>query len=267
MNLLITGAASGIGRAVVEAFICRGHKVYGVDVAPANQRDNFCGFVADITDEASLEGVSRYFSQNAIVLDAIINIAGVHMMASLVESDYDRMKKTVDVNLCGTILVNRVFHRHLAQNGRIVIVTSEVASFDPMPFNGLYNVTKTALDTYAQALRQELNLIGQRVITVRPGAVQTPLCDGSVKATRTLAETTVLYQKQAKNFSRLAARFMGRPIAPEALAALICKAVTAKHSRLIYKKHRNPGLVLLNLLPKRWQCGVIKRLLKMSFRT
>ena len=267
MNLLITGAASGIGNAVAEALTSRGHKVYGVDIAPARNRDNFCGFLADITDASSLEHVSGYLSDHAVVLDGIIHIAGIHIMASLVESDYERMKKTVEVNLCGAMLVNRIFHRHLAKNGRIVIVTSEVASFDPMPFNGLYNVTKTALDSYSQALRQELNLIGQRVITVRPGAVQTPLCSGSVKATETLAETTVLYQKQAKNFSRLAARFMGRPIAPEALAALICKAVTAKHPRLIYKKHRNPGLVLLNLLPKRWQCGVIKWLLKMSFRT
>ena len=265
MNVLITGAASGIGRAVAEHFIERGHIVYGIDLAAAKQREGYYGFQADITDGASLEAVREYFLGNHVVLDAILNIAGMHIMASLVESDFAAMKKTVDVNLTGAMLVNRMFHSFLRGNGRIVIVTSEVASLDPMPFNGLYNVTKTALDTYAQALRQELHLIGQRVITVRPGAVETPLCHGSVKATADLAHTTVLYQKQAKSFSGLAAKFMGRPMKPEALAALIYKATIAKHPKLIYSKNRNAGLVLLNLLPKSLQCAIIKLLLKLDF--
>lgn len=264
MTFLITGAASGIGQAVSDYFINRGHVVYGIDVAKALEKQNFHGFAADITDEASLLRTKEYFIKNKIKLDAILNIAGVHMMASLVESDYVKMKKIVDVNLSGTMLVNRVFHECLTENGRIVIVTSEVAGFDPMPFNGLYNVTKTALDTYAQALRQELNLIGQTVVTIRPGAVETPLSSSSVKATQDLADTTVLYKKQAKNFSGLAAKFMGTPIKPDALASLIYKATTAKHPKLIYKKHQNLGLVLLNILPKRLQCAVIKFLLGLN---
>ena len=184
-------------------------------------------------------------------------------MASLVESDYAVMKKVVDVNLSGTMLVNRVFYSCLAEQGRIIIVTSEVAGFDPMPFNGLYNVTKTALDAYAQALRQELNLLGQKVVTIRPGAVETNLSTESMKATQELADTTVLYRKQARNFAGLAAKFMGKPIKADALASLIYKATTAKHPKLIYKKHQNIGLILLNALPKRTQCAVIKWLLRL----
>lgn len=263
MDLLITGAASGIGLATAEYFLSRGHRVFGIDRMPADQRENFHTFQADITDEAALLPIREQLRRQGIELDAIVNIAGIHAMVCLAESDPGIMKKTVDVNLWGAMLVDRVFHSRLKERGRIIIVTSEVAGFDPMPFNGLYSVTKTALDTYAQALRQELNLIGQRVITVRPGAVRTPLCSGSVKATETLAQTTKLYEKQAKNFCRLATKFMGTPIAPEALAALIYKAATAKRPKLIYKKHQNPGLVLLSLLPKSWQCAIIKWLLEL----
>lgn len=263
MNLLITGVASGIGRAVTDYFIEHGHTVYGIDIAETAERENFHGFVADITDETSFQCVKEYFLNNTITLDAILNIAGVHRMASLVESDYTKMKQVVDINLSGTMLVNRFFHECLAANGRIIIVTSEVASFDPMPFNGLYNVTKTALDSYAQALRQELNLLGQKVVTIRPGAVETPLSSESMKATQNLADATALYKKQAKNFAGLASKFMGKPIKPKTLAALIYKATTANTPKLIYKKHRNLGLVLLNLLPKRLQCAVIKLLLNM----
>lgn len=264
MNLLITGTSSGIGQAVADRFIENGHTVYGIDIVKSAVRERFHGFVADITDEASLLGIREFLQAENIILDAILNVAGIHMMASLVESDYTRMKKVVDVNLSGTLLVNRIFHQYLSETGRIIIVTSEVASFDPMPFNGLYHVTKTALDSYAQALRQELNLIGQKVITIRPGAVETPLSSKSMKATQDLADTTVLYKKQAGNFAGLAAKFMGTPIKPEILAALIYKAATSKHPKLIYKKHQNPGLVLLNGLPKRLQCTVIKFLLRLN---
>ena len=262
MNLLITGAVSGIGKASAEYFTQRGHAVYGIDLSPSDI-NSVCSFTADITDEASLFNVKSYLQSNNIVLDAIINVAGIHMMASLVESDYRQMKKVIDINLSGTMLVNRTFHECLAKNGRIVIVTSEVAGFDPMPFNGLYNVAKTALDSYAQALRQELNLIGQTVVTIRPGAVETPLSSSSISATQALADSSVLYAKQAKNFAGLAARFMGTPIKPEGLAELIYKVTTAKHPKLIYKKHQNIGLVLLNTLPKRLQCSVIKLLLNL----
>ena len=261
LNLLITGTASGIGNAVANYFVDRGHNVYGIDISSTEETENLHSFVADITDERSLQRIKAYFRDNDIKLDAILNIAGVHMMASLVESDYTQMKRIVDINLSGAMLVNRTFHEHLAAHGRIVIVTSEVASFDPMPFNGLYNVTKTALDTYAQALRQELNLIGQSVVTVRPGAVETPLSGASIKATQDLADTTVLYQKQAKNFAGLAAKFMGTPIPSERIAALIYRATVSRNPKFIYKKHQNIGLVLLNVLPKRWQCCVIKWLL------
>lgn len=265
MNILVTGTASGIGQAVVTHFMAYGHTVYGIDLTNTEHRGRYHGFAADITDEGSLQSVRRYLVENDITLDAILNIAGIHMMASLVESDYARMKKVIDVNLSGTMLVNRVFYDRLAEHGRIIIVTSEVAAFDPMPFNGLYNVSKTALDAYAQALRQELNLLGQKVVTIRPGAVETNLSAGSMKATQTLADTTVLYRKQARNFAGLAAKFMGKPIKAEALAVLLYRATTAKHPKLIYKKHQNLGLVLLNALPKRTQCAVIKLLLRPNF--
>lgn len=264
MNLLITGAASGIGQSVAKHFTECGHTVYGIDLINTEKRNCYHCFAADITDEASLQSVRKYLLENNIMLDAILNIAGIHMMASLVESDYDRMKKVIDVNLSGTVLVNRVFYDRLAENGRIIIVTSEVASFDPMPFNGLYNVTKTALDAYAQALRQELNLLGKKVITIRPGAVETNLSAESMKATQELADTTVLYRTHAWNFARLAAKFMGKPIKAEIMAALIYKATTAKRPKLIYRKHQNIGLVLLNALPKRTQCAVIKLLLRLN---
>lgn len=261
-TVLITGAASGIGAAVARKFSAEGYSVIGIDVKPSADEQFTDFYVADITSEEDMSGVRAALEEKGVKLDAILNIAGIHRMASLVEDDFATLESVVRVNLIGTMLVNRVLHSLLAPRGRILIVTSEVAGIDPLPFNGIYSVSKNALDSYAQALRQELNLIGQRVITVRPGAIETPLQEGSISATEALAGRTELYKSQAYKFSRIAKAFMGKPMKPEALAAMIYKATTAKHPRVIYNKHRSPGLILLGLLPKSWQCAIIKLLLR-----
>ena len=195
-------------------------------------------------------------------LDAIINIAGIHKIASFIESDYNDFKNVINVNLLGTINVNKTLYPSLKSDGRIIIVTSEVASLDPLPFNGLYNVSKTALDSYAQSLRQELNLLNQKVITIRPGAIKTPLSDNSLVDIDNLANETKLYNKQAKKFLSISKKFMGTPLNPNKLAKLIYKVTNKKHPKYIYNIHRNIGLVLLSILPKRLQCFIIKLLLK-----
>ena len=261
MNVLITGIASGIGKALAQIFINNSHVVYGIDINESCGIENLHCFKCDITSTTSLLNVKKYLVNNNIALDMIINVAGIHKMASLIESNYDEIKKVIDINLCGTMLVNNTFHSLLKKNGKIVIITSEVASFDPLPFNGLYSVSKTALESYAQALRQEMNLLGQKVITFQPGAIETPLSNSSLVATEKLAKDTILYKNQANNFLHLVKNFMGKPIKPDKLAKYIYKKSTKKNPKFTYKIHRNPGLILLSILPKRLQCFIVKLLL------
>lgn len=261
LNILITGAASGIGNSLTERFISEGHQVYGIDINVIPERENLIGRKIDVTDFGAISAFAAELAESGTTLDVIICAAGIHSMTSLVEDNIETMKRLINVNLIGSMQIVRAMHPRLASDGRIIIITSEVAGFDPMPFNGLYSMSKTALESYAQALRQEINLIGQTVITIRPGAVKTPLADGSITSTASLAERTKLYQKGAKRFSSIASKFMGTPIEPKALASLVYKAATAKRPKLVYKKHQNAGLVLLNILPLRLQCAIIKLLL------
>ena len=260
MNVLITGVASGIGNSLANLFKDKGHFVYGLDINEI-VLENITSFKCDITNKDDLNKVKEYLLSKQIKLDMIINVAGIHKMVSLVESDYNQMKKLIDINLCGTMLVNNTFHSNLDTFGKIVIITSEVADFDPMPFNGLYNVSKTALESYAQALRQELNLLGQKVITIQPGAIETALSTNSMTDTQNLANQTILYKKQANKFLNIAKKFMGKPIKSDTLAKFIYKKVTKRNPKYTYKIHRNFGLVLLNILPKKLQCAIIKLLL------
>lgn len=261
-KVLITGVASGIGKAVKNYFLNQGYFVIGLDIVKIPDEENLDSYVVDITNKEELERIKKLIKRKYVMLEIIINIAGIHKMVSLVENDFNDLKSVINVNLLGPILINNVFYSMLNKNGRIIIVTSEVANLNPMPFNGLYNISKTALDVYSQALRQELNLLGQKVITIRPGAIETPLSNGALNDTEKLAQKTVLYQKQTHNFLKLTLKFMGKAEKPEKLAKLIFKAATKKHPKIVYKINYNLWLILLNILPIRLQCRIIKLLLK-----
>lgn len=261
-KVLITGVASGIGYALAKKYSGNEFIVYGIDIAKTKPNiDNLNYYTCDITSETDLLNILNEFKNKDVVFDLIINVAGIHKMASLVETEYKKLKSVIDVNLLGTMLVNKTFHPLLNKNGIIVIITSEVASFDPLPFNSLYSISKIALDAYAQGLRQELNLLNQKVITIRPGAVETPLSNGSSIDTKNLAVDTILYKNEAKHFSSLVERFTGKKITPDNLAKKIYKITLKKRPKYIYKIHQNLGLFLLSILPKRLQCFIVKLLL------
>ncbi len=264
LNVLITGAASGIGYAAAKYFAQNGCNVFALDIKPAPAILNVKSFKQDVCDEEGLVKIKKTLEEKNVTLDAIICAAGIHTMESVVEADSCEMKRLIDINLFGPMLTNKVFHSLLKKDGRVIIVTSEVATYSPMPFNGLYNVSKTALECYADTLRQELNLLGQRVVTVRPGAVKTPLEAAAIDKTRELEEKTELYKKQASHFSSLAQKFSSKPVKADVIAKIIYKAASVKKPKYSYSKNRSFGLVLLSILPKRMQCSIIKLLLNMK---
>ena len=76
LNVLVTGAGNGIGKSVCEYYYSKGINVIGIDII-FNEEAPYPTFVADITNKESLQIVSDYLNKNKIILDAIVNIAGV----------------------------------------------------------------------------------------------------------------------------------------------------------------------------------------------
>ena len=262
MNVLITGASNGLGLATANYFASNNHKVYSCDIKKIEDSNNIKNFIVDVTNINDINQLKNELISQNIKLDIIINFAGIHDIGSFLEKDLSIIKKIMDVNLMGAININHILYPLLKPKGKIIICTSEVAPLDALPFNGIYNVSKTALDSYAQSLRQELNLLGQKVITIRPGSFNTNLANGSLDSTQKLVEETVLYKKQSNKFYKIVKTFIGKPKNPNILAKLIYKVSLKKNPKYIYNKNRNIGLWLLNILPKRLQCFIIKTLLK-----
>ncbi|MBQ7671169.1 MAG: SDR family NAD(P)-dependent oxidoreductase [Clostridia bacterium] len=257
---LLTGACGGMGRAIYDALCGDGDEVWGIDLAPRDDTRRI--IAADVTDSASLEAAFERVSAEAGELDGVIHAAGIYDLFSLAEIDEETIKRDFDVNLLGVYRVNKLFLPLIKKGGRVVIISSELAPLDPLPFTGIYALTKSALEKYADSLRMELRLIDRRVIVVRPGAVRTGMLPRSVEKLDEFCEKTKLYALNAARFRKIVDRVESKSVPPEKLAKKVLRALRSGHPKLVYKLNRNPLLLMLNALPRRAQLGIIKRVLK-----
>ena len=187
MHILVTGAAGGMGNAICRRLRDEGCTVYGID---RKAEDGV--FPCNVTSEVS---VTEAFAKIRAVtdhLDAIVHTAGIYDLDSLLEMDEARFSRILEVNLAGVYRVNKAFLPLLGAGSRILITTSELAPLDPLPFTGVYAMTKAALEKYAFSLRMELRLLDISVSVLRPGAVQTDLLGDSTAARPLLRKNTAL---------------------------------------------------------------------------
>ena len=259
--VLVTGAEGGMGRAACEALAREGWDVIGLDVKPGEPRP-WRVLAVDLTDEGAVNSAAETLRGEGVTLAGVVHLAGIYDLNSLVEIPEEEMERIFQINVLGAYRVNKVFLPLFSPETRILITTSELAPLHPLPFTGLYGVTKAALDRYADALRMELQLLGHTVITLRPGAVRTGLLTVSTDRLDAFCANTRLYACNAERFRAIVNAVEARAVPPEKVAGKVVKILSARHLRLTYSLNRNPLLLLMNLLPKRLQLAAIRWVLK-----
>lgn len=260
--VLVTGAWGGMGRKTVEALRKQGFCVFALDKTTGPAEENVIPVQADLTDPDSVQFAFHQVSQLTDALYAIVHFAGIYLLDSLVEIGREDFTRAFQVNVFGAFLVNKTFLPLLKEGGRIVITTSELAPLDPLPFTGLYAVTKSALDQYAYSLRMELQLLGITVSVIRAGAVNTGMLDVSTGALDRFCAHTQIYSCNAQRFKNIVDRIEARCVPPERIAEKTLQILRKRNPRFAYHLNRNPLLLLLNALPKRVQLWAIRRVLK-----
>ena len=260
--ILITGAFGGMGKATAEKLKNEGNTVFALDLRVEDTEEGIVPIQADITSEESLNAAFLKIKAQTEHLDAILHFAGVYMLDSLVEMEDAAFSRILDINLRGAFLVNKIFLPLLSKGSRILITTSELAPLDPLPFTGIYAVTKGALDKYAYSLCMELQLLGIRVSVLRAGAVETGMLGVSTAALDRFCEKTALYTCNAARFQSIVARVEARSIPTSRIAQKCAKILRKKRPKFAYSINRNPLLLLLNLLPKRLQLFAIRTVLR-----
>lgn len=261
MTVLITGVSGGMGHAAAEYLTEHGCTVFGIDIADSCDLPiNYIS--ADITNADDVLNAFKYISTAAEQLDAILHFAGIYMMNSLVEIGEEEFVKIFNVNLFGMYRVNRQFFPLLHRGSRIIITSSELAPLDPLPFTGLYAVTKAAVEKYAYSLRMELNIHGIFVSVIRPGAVRTNMLGASTRALDNMCRTTRFYRYNAERFKRIVNSVETKSVDAEKIGSIAYKVLKSKRPKYVYNVNRNILLRLLNILPHRWQVDIITSILR-----
>ena len=260
--ILITGAYGGMGSAAAQLLAGQGYGIFALDRQVGAPEENIIPIEADVTDEESIASAARQVREVTDRLFAVIHFAGIYMLDSLAEMDSADFRRIFDINVQGAFLVNKAFIPFLGSGSSIIITTSELVPLDPLPFTGIYAVTKAALDKYAYSLRMELQLLGITVSVIRAGAVKTGMLGASTDALDRFCQRTRLYRYNSKRFHRIVDSVEAKCIPPERMAGKAAAILKKKKPAFAYSINRNPLLLMLNALPQRTQLWIIRRVLK-----
>ena len=260
-TVLVTGAAGGMGAAVCRKLTDQGYQVFALDLRAVSV-PGVSSILCDITDPDSLQQAQASVLSQTDTLDCIVHTAGIYDLDALSEIDDDRFRRIFEINVFGVYRINRIFLPLMKEGGRITILTSELAPLDPLPFTGIYAITKAALEKYAHSLRTELSLRGISVSIVRPGAVKTGLLNVSTTALERFCQNTKYFRPNAQRFYHIVNSIEARSVPPEQIAELVWRSLSQKRPRYVYNLNRNPLLRLLSVLPDHIQQWILTLILR-----
>jgi len=234
---LITGAASGIGRATALAAAARGAELFltdrdaaGLESAAAEIRaaggtvTHFA--TADVADHEAVVALAAEVHALAPSMDVVMNVAGISTWGKIEQLEHEHWRRTIDIDLNGPISVLECFVPPMieARRGGHIVNVASVAGLFGLPWHAPYSAAKFGLRGVSEVLRFDLrkNRIG--VSLVCPGAVKTPLV-GTVDI--------VGIDRESPKVRKLIALFERRAVSPESVAEKIIEA-TEKNRYMVF---------------------------------
>lgn len=259
-NVLVTGAASGIGRATALALAAEGAELHLTDrdgdgLADTVDRVTAVGgtvavhATADVADHGQVVELAAAVHRRVPALDVVMNVAGVSAWGTVDRMAHGQWRAMVDVNLLGPIHVVEAFLPPMMAAGRggYLVNVSSAAGLLGLPWHAAYSASKYGVRGLSDVLRFDLRRHGIGVSLVCPGAVATPLAD-------TIEVAGV--DTSTPEFRRLKRLFLRRAVPPERAAAVIVDAVhrgrylvfTSADIRLLFAAQRHaPHLYALGM--------------------
>jgi NAD(P)-dependent dehydrogenase (short-subunit alcohol dehydrogenase family) len=203
---LITGASRGIGRATAVALAKLGYRLTLVARTAADLRETreLTGLPAEdvlflpmnITDRTQVEYlVARTVGQLGR-LDALVNVAGLAPVRSIVQTSVEEWRDVLETNLSAAFYLTKYAWPHLkaassAERQSVIVNISSLASRDPFPGFGAYGAAKAGLNVFGLVAAREGQADGIAVHTIAPGAVETEMFRGIMSPEQYPAEKTM----------------------------------------------------------------------------
>ncbi|MGW7450232.1 SDR family oxidoreductase [Streptomyces sp. NPDC054787] len=229
--VLVTGAASGIGRATAFAFAEAGARVVAVDrdgegaartadMARLVGAPEAWGECVDVSDEQAMEKLAAKVAGEYGIVDVLVNNAGIGLSGAFLDTSAEDWKKVLDVNLWGVIHGCRIFGKQMAERGQggHIVNTASAAAYLPSRTLPAYSTSKAAVLMLSECLRAELASKSIGVSAICPGIVNT-----NITATSRFAGVDAAEEKRRQERS---SRLYGlRNFPPEKVADAILRAV------------------------------------------
>ncbi|MFB4300844.1 SDR family NAD(P)-dependent oxidoreductase [Actinomadura sp. NTSP31] len=184
VKVLLTGAASGIGRATAHRLAAEGAAVCAVDLSEDGLAETAAGAtgpgtittrVADVTDEPAVIAAVDGAAETLGGIDVLVNVAGVHKTTPIGTLSVADLMWIFNVNLVGTALFCREALRHLPDGTGVIVNTASLSATQGNPYMTAYSASKGAVLSFSLSLAAELTARRIRVVPISPGTVDTPL--------------------------------------------------------------------------------------------
>lgn len=175
LKALVTGGASGIGRATAALLAARGADVAVLDLDPSSVDKPLRGYVADVSDDASVRSAVAAAAQDLGGLDILVNNAGIGAAGTVEDNDDAQWHRVLDVNVLGIVRTTRAALPLLRASAHAAVVnTCSIAATAGLPQRALYSASKGAVQALTLAMAADHVREGIRVNCVNPGTADTP---------------------------------------------------------------------------------------------
>jgi short-subunit dehydrogenase len=237
---LVTGASSGIGKAIARQLLADGFQVY----VAARQIDKMQDLAQlgvrtlrmDISRDEDIQEAVRTILSEVDVIDVLVNNAGFGLYGPVEEIGMDEARYQFEVNVFGTARLTQLLLPAMRQKraGTVVNITS-MGGKVYTPLGAWYHATKHALEGWSDCLRLELADFGIRVVVIEPGLIETgfgdAVADGLLKRSGTGAYATLV---QAVTKATRQSYGQGGNTDPKVIARVISKAVRSNRPETRY---------------------------------
>jgi short-subunit dehydrogenase len=178
---IVTGASSGIGFELAKCCVDEGFDLLiaadepAIKTAAAKLKRDGCMIETVEADLATRKGVDALIAAaKGRPVDALLANAGRGLGKGFLDQEFDEAQRVVDTNISGTIYLVHEIGRQMRMRGEgRILITGSIAGFTPGTFQAVYNGTKAFLDSFAVAIRHELQDTGVTVTCLMPGATDT----------------------------------------------------------------------------------------------
>ncbi|PHR55240.1 MAG: short-chain dehydrogenase [Arcobacter sp.] len=173
---LLTGANSGIGKAIKEMLLKQDYKVYALVRQEQEPLDNFYPLICDINDTPKLESLIKNLLKDEEI-DLLINSAGLGRFEPHEELSISHIKNIIDTNLTSPLILTSLCLRSLKKTRGKVINISSIEALKASKFSAVYSASKAGLHHFGNSLFEEVRKAGVNIISIHPDMTQTPFFD------------------------------------------------------------------------------------------